>query len=165
MINFWKKKKFSKLIKGGVGIKISRVEKFQKINNRGGNDYSEPESNNTDDVIKIVSIIQNISAHFATFLQIVLFTAIAYHALRRNSAGFPPSMNVVGKMLLSKGWYTYIRQEKQTKYCETGKRTKVLRENILKKIKLCWRDKKIGKHWKSKFIFFWNYYFHSQYRF
>ena len=29
-------KKFSKLIKGGVGIKISRVEKFQKINNRGG---------------------------------------------------------------------------------------------------------------------------------
>ena len=32
---FLKKKKFSKLIKGGVGIKISRVEKFQKINNRG----------------------------------------------------------------------------------------------------------------------------------
>ena len=33
---FERKKKFSKLIKGGVGIKISRVEKFQKINNRGG---------------------------------------------------------------------------------------------------------------------------------
>ena len=45
---FWKKKKFLKLIKGGVGIKISRVEKFQKINNRGGggDDYSEPESGN-----------------------------------------------------------------------------------------------------------------------
>ena len=28
----------------GVGIKISQVEKFQKINNRGGGgDYSEPE--------------------------------------------------------------------------------------------------------------------------
>ena len=62
-----------------------------------------PDTSNIDDVIKIVSIIQNISADFATFLQIVLFTAIAYHALRRNSAGFPPSMNVVGKMLLSKG--------------------------------------------------------------
>ena len=37
----------SKLIKGGVGIKISRLEKFQKINNRGGwggGNYSEPES-------------------------------------------------------------------------------------------------------------------------
>ena len=43
---FERKKKISKLIKGGVGIKISRVEKFQKINDRGegGDDYSEPES-------------------------------------------------------------------------------------------------------------------------
>ena len=42
---FERKKKFSKLIKGGVGIRISRVEKFEKINNRGGgDDYSEPES-------------------------------------------------------------------------------------------------------------------------
>ena len=45
---FERKKKFSKLIKGGVGIKI--LEKFQKINNRGmegggEDDYSEPESN------------------------------------------------------------------------------------------------------------------------
>ena len=115
--------------------------------------------------LKLLALFKIFLQILPQFLQIVLFTAIAYHALRRNSAGFPPSMNVVGKMLLSKGWYTYIRQEKQTKYCETGKRTKVLRENILKKIKLCWRDKKIGKHWKSKFIFFWNYYFHSQYRF
>ena len=42
---FERKKKVSKLIKGGVGIKISRVEKFRKINNRGGDDYSEPQSN------------------------------------------------------------------------------------------------------------------------
>ena len=41
---FARKKKFSKLIKDGVGIKISRVEQFQKINNRGGDDYSKPES-------------------------------------------------------------------------------------------------------------------------
>ena len=32
-------------MKGGVGLKISRVEKFQKINNRGWDDYSEPASN------------------------------------------------------------------------------------------------------------------------
>ena len=32
---FERKKKFSKSIKGGVGIKISRVKKFQKINNWG----------------------------------------------------------------------------------------------------------------------------------
>ena len=31
-----KEKKISKLIKGGVGIKFPQVEKFQKINNRGG---------------------------------------------------------------------------------------------------------------------------------
>ena len=35
-LHFLKEKKFSKLIKGGVGIKISWVEKFQKINNRLG---------------------------------------------------------------------------------------------------------------------------------
>ena len=33
---FERKKNFSKLIKRGVGIKISRIEKFQKINNREG---------------------------------------------------------------------------------------------------------------------------------
>ena len=36
---FERKKKFSKLIKGGVGTKISWVEKFQQISNRGGRSF------------------------------------------------------------------------------------------------------------------------------
>ena len=45
-LHFLKEKKILKINKKGGGIKISRVEKFQKINNRegGGRDYSEPES-------------------------------------------------------------------------------------------------------------------------
>ena len=63
-----KERKILKINKRGeVGIKISRVEKFQKITNRGGggggggagDDYSEPESKSTKMIIHLVSTRKN----------------------------------------------------------------------------------------------------------
>ena len=118
-----------------------------------------PDTSNLMTSLQIVNSTQNNSADFATIFSNSFVYNNCLSCAQKVFCWIPSFHECCNKKYYFCRVDILILDEKKKNF-EMGKRTNVLRENIVskkknkKKKKLIWKDGKIGRPWKSEFIFF-----------